>query len=264
MYYKSFFRRFLFRKNLFKKIKSKIHYYKRKALRSEYEDLRFLFDVAQLEPAFIIDGGANIGFVTNEFHSHFKTSKIYAIEPNPIVYSTLEESYRGNKNITVLNVGISRVPGKMTFNINENTGTSSFLQPNAYHGTHLAKKKGEAKEIETIGLDAFAEREGIKVLDILKLDIEGFELEALKGAEQLLKEQRVHAILLEVNLIESYVGQPLFHQIAAHLIERNYHAFNTYGLHESKIRQAIITNFIFLSSDFRNTLKSNFGNDCGW
>jgi len=98
----------------------------------------------------------------------------------------------------------------------------------------------------------------------LKLDIEGFELEALKGAETLLREQRVHAILLEVNLIESYVGQPLFHQIATHLLERNYHVFNTYGLHESKIRQAIITNFIFLSTDFRNRLKKNFGNDCGW
>lgn len=264
MYYKSFLKRFLFRKNLFKKIKSKIHYYKRKALRSEYEDLRFLFDVARVEPAFIIDGGANIGFVTHEFHSHFKKSKIYAIEPNPAVYAKLEESYRGNPTVITLNVGISRTPGKMMFNINVNTGTSSFLQPNAYHGTHLAKKKGESREIETIGLDAFAEREGIKVLDILKLDIEGFELEALKGAERLLKEQRVHAILLEVNLIESYVGQPLFHQIAAYLIERNYHAFNTYGLHESKIRQAIITNFIFLSTDFRNTLKQNFGNDCGW
>jgi FkbM family methyltransferase len=264
MYYKSFFKRFLFRKNLFKKIKSKIHYYKRKALRSEYEDLRFLFDVANIEPAVIIDGGANIGFVTHEFHSRFNASKIYSIEPNPVVYAKLQESYLGNQNVVALNVGISRTPGKMTFNINANTGTSSFLEPNAYHGTHLAKKKAEAKEIETIGLDAFAEREGIKVLDILKLDIEGFELEALKGAEQLLKEQRVHAILLEVNLIESYVGQPLFHQIASHLIERDYHAFNTYGLHESKIRQAIITNFIFLSGDFRNILKEKFGNDCGW
>jgi hypothetical protein len=112
MYYKSFFKRFLFRKNLFKKINSKIYYYKRKALRSEYDDLRFLFNVAQLVPAFIIDGGANIGFVTNEFHSRFKESKIYAIEPNPIVYSKLEESYRSNKNITVLNVGISREPGR--------------------------------------------------------------------------------------------------------------------------------------------------------
>lgn len=264
MYYKSFFKRFLFRKNLLKKIKSKIRYYKRKVFRNEYEDLRFLFDVAELEPACIIDGGANIGFVTNEFLSYFKTSRIYSIEPNPIVYSKLKESYQGSKNVTILNVGISRQPGKMMFNINENTGTSSFLEPNAYHGTHLAKKKGSVREIDTISLDAFVENEGIEVLDILKLDIEGFELEALKGAERLLKEQRVRAILLEVNLIESYVGQPLFHQIATHLIERNYHAFNTYGLHESTLRQAIITNFVFLSSDFRNALKRNFGNDCGW
>jgi FkbM family methyltransferase len=233
-------------------------------LRSEYADLRFLFTVAKIEPKVVIDGGANIGYVTYQFLQNFPQARIYSIEPNPAVFRQLESAYKGNKSVVPMNVGISRVPGRMTFNINANTGTSSFLEPNEYHHSHLAKRQEGKQEVPTIGLDDFVAKEGIEAIDILKLDIEGFELEALIGAEKLLRSQSVHAILLEVNLTASYVGQPLFHEVAAHLIDRGYHAYNTYGLHESKLRQAIITNFVFLSTDFRNILKKNFGNECGW
>lgn len=54
--------------------------------------------------------------------------------------------------------------------------------------------------------------------DFLKLDIQGFELEALRGGEETLRQ--VSAILREVSFIELYRGQCLFHDLAMHLAER--------------------------------------------
>lgn len=264
MYYKNPLRRFLFRKKLLRKIRARIRYYKRKTLRNEYDDIRFLFDVAGFEPSAIVDGGANIGFVTYQFARRFPSSKIYAIEPNPHVFDKLKTAYEADARIHTLNMGISRESGKLAFNINANTGTSSFLTPNEYHATHLAKNRREVKEVETISLSDLVIREHLDGIDLLKLDIEGFELEALKGAEQLLRDQRIHAIVLEANLIGSYVGQPLFHEVSAFLAERGYSVFNSYGLHETPIRQSIFMNLVFLSKTFRKLLKERFGNNCGW
>src|SRR5690606_31077452 len=83
MYYKNPLRRFVFRRKLLRRIKMRLKYYKRKAFKNEFDDLRFLFDVAGFEPSAIIDGGANIGFVTFQFSKRFPNSAVYAIEPNP-------------------------------------------------------------------------------------------------------------------------------------------------------------------------------------
>ncbi len=242
----------------------RLKYYKRKAFKNEFDDLRFLFDVAGFEPSAIIDGGANIGFVTFQFSKRFPNSAVYAIEPNPEVFAKLKSTYEGNPNVCALNVGIARESGKLTFNVNVNTGTSSFLKPTRYHGTHQAKRIKEAIEIETISIIDLASRNGLEHIGILKLDIEGFELEALKGADTLLKDQKIHSIVLEANLIESYQGQSLFHEVTRYLAECGYYPFNVYGLHETPIRQSVFFNFLFLSSQFRERLKSNFGDNCGW
>ncbi|MBL7846683.1 MAG: FkbM family methyltransferase [Cyclobacteriaceae bacterium] len=264
MYYKSFFSRFVFRRKLWRKVTGKLQYYSRKVFKDEFEDLRFVFDAAQIEPEVIVDGGANIGFVTHQFRKSFPKAKIISIEPSDKVFQKLKEAYKADTAVLPLNVGISAAPGTMEFNVNANTGTSSFLHPNAYHASHLAKTKLETRTIRTISLDSLAAENNLDRIDILKLDIEGYELEALKGAEALLAKQHVRAILLEVNLIESYERQPLFFEIAAYLHQRNYFAFNFYGFHESKLRQSILTNLIFLSGDFRNRIKDRFGNECGW
>ena len=75
--------------------------------------------------------------------------------------------------------------------------------------------------METI--DSLSRERSMPPPDLLKLDIQGFELEALRGGTDTLA--RTDAIITEVSFVELYRGQCLFHDLTAFLAERGFHAF---------------------------------------
>ncbi len=82
--------------------------------------------------------------------------------------------------------------------------------------------------IETNALDAVLHREAgnVPLPDILSLDTQGSELEILQGAEETFKTS-VLAVMTEVEFVSMYEGQPLFHEVVAHLQARG---FELWGL----------------------------------
>ena len=74
--------------------------------------------------------------------------------------------------------------------------------------------------VSTTTLDAWAEDAGSRPIDVLKVDVQGAELDVLRGAEQSLAS--VRALELEVEFQALYVGQPLFGDVDAYLRERGF------------------------------------------
>ena len=74
----------------------------------------------------------------------------------------------------------------------------------------------KALVILLVGLPGETEN-SIKSIDILKMDIQGGELAALKGAQQLLENRGIACIYTEAYFIEQYEAQPLFHDISKFL-----------------------------------------------
>ncbi len=265
MYYKNFFTRFVFRKNLLHRIKYRLKGHLRTISRNEYDDLKFLFDKCKIDPAFIIDGGANVGYVTYQFQKRFPSAKIFSFEPNPTVFENLKTSYEKDQNIITLNKGIGDTNGELQFNINKNTGVSSFLEPNSFHKANLARKALPSIKVPIVNLSDFLKEQNITQLDILKLDIEGYELKALQGLEEELEKDKVKVILTEFNLIPTYIEQPLIHHMIGFLENFEYSVYNIYGFHENIARQAIIGNIVFISKSFRKELSEVFGEKYfGW
>ena len=64
--------------------------------------------------------------------------------------------------------------------------------------------------------------------DFLKLDVQGYELEVMKGASQAL--QRASVILMEVSLIELYEDNPLLEDVLKFMLKNNFVAFDICGL----------------------------------
>lgn len=124
-YYKNPITRFLLRKNILRRIKMRMDGYKRLFTKDAFDDIAFL--EAGREVKTIFDVGANIGFVTFQFQKRFPNSDIYAFEPNPYVFDNLRESYLKEPKIHTRMMGVGDITGEKEFNINSNTGTSSYL-----------------------------------------------------------------------------------------------------------------------------------------
>ncbi len=143
-----------------------------------------------------VDVGANIGLMSI-YASQLvgPTGKVWAFEPNPGTAQILEENIRINqvRNIEQSAYAIGKNPGKAVIydRWDFNRGSASLIRPEKEAGSH---------EIEVTTLSAFFKKQvGDKALfpTLVKLDIEGFELEALEGALELLHSEFPPMLMVE-------------------------------------------------------------------
>ena len=121
----------------------------------------------------IIDAGAYIGdssLILNET----KPSKIYAFEPIPDSFTLLKKTIKLNNlnNTIAINMGLGSKESKLK--MSKNFKSNAFITK---YGT---------QEIKITTIDNFCKKENIKP-KLIKMDIEGFELEAIKGSEKIIK-----------------------------------------------------------------------------
>ena len=178
----------------------------------------------------IYDVGANRGLTIGRFLDFFPSSRIIAFEPYPPLVLEIKEKYGQHKNVTIDNSGISDTNGHLTFYVNKSVDTSSFLPSQA---TGL-NSDPQVKNVEQLTVPVKTLEESFKEnrldhIHILKLDIQGSELNALKGAEQLLTEKKIDLIYTEAYFIQQYVDQPLFPEIAQYLIRHGYQLQDIYN-----------------------------------
>lgn len=91
-------------------------------------------------------------------------------------------------------------------------------------------------------------RYGGRAPDLLKLDVQGYELWVLKGAEESLP--RVRVILAEVNLLDIHENVPLLHEMTAWLFQRGFVAYDICGLTRRPLDDALWqTDMVFVRQD---------------
>lgn len=138
----------------------------------------------------ILDVGANKGQSIDFFLEIYSNANIVAFEPNKMLFQFLKEKYKSNKNITIYNFGVSNVDGELEFHENILDETSTFETLN-YDSKYLAKKAKvlgvkiediiiDNYKVKVITLGDFLNESSIKY-DILKIDVEGHEMQCLQG-----------------------------------------------------------------------------------
>ena len=133
-----------------------------------------------------LDCGAHIGLFTVVGAKLVgETGKVFSFEPTPITREVLKDVVRINDCENIVEVcgeAISKESGTATFfDTGENASNANSLVKTTRHAGGLT--------VPTISIDDFAAERDLKV-DVIKIDVEGAELDALRGAFQTLKNQR--------------------------------------------------------------------------
>jgi FkbM family methyltransferase len=130
----------------------------------------------------LIDIGVNIGQTAMMFSKlGGEKATIYGFEPDLINYSIAVENLKQNsfKNITYFNIGLGSKNEALPLKINS---------PSNRGGNRIDKNDSSNSSIVSIEtLDAIFKKENITKIDVIKIDVEGYELEVIKGANQTLK-----------------------------------------------------------------------------
>lgn len=159
----------------------------------KYEGAPFLKWAQKFLPAdgIVVDSGANIGQMLLYLAQWVPQGKILAFEPGTEAANWLEECLTTHPTLPVeiLRCGLGSSSAQLRLhNIGANYG----------HGAWNQVSETEGENIQIVSLaDELAAR-SLKTVDLWKLDVEGYEIPALQGAEALLKKQRIRAIYVEL------------------------------------------------------------------
>ena len=208
--------------------------------------------IKKSEPV-IFDVGANKGQSIIRYKKLFQNPIIHSFEPNIDEVNILKQKYINDKDLYLNNVAVGDKKGKLEFNINANSGHSSFknLIPNttwikkSSKNIKIDEKNYTTKKVnaEIITLDDYVNEKNLTNIDVLKIDTQGFEDKVLEGAQNLLKNNRIKLIQIELIFSEIYENPLNIYDIEKILIPKNYKLF------EISNGGSLITNYIF-QSDF--------------
>ena len=165
-----------------------------------------LLDHCLREGDTFLDVGANIGMM-----SLFASKRIgaegvvYAFEPQKEIYEILKKNIEINAatNIRPIRIGIGSSKKKAPFyrNITVGRGADSFI-----------RESPEApmweESVEILPLDSVVEERGIETVRMIKIDVEGWELEVLKGAKALLSRPEAPILIVECSRRRVNKGSP--------------------------------------------------------
>jgi FkbM family methyltransferase len=125
----------------------------------------------------ILDIGANIGCHCIRWAKSNPTALLYAFEPSPSTRDILERNIKNNK----VGNNIKALP----FAVSNQTGKASFYNciDNAYSSLKDTKRKIVEKviDVDMITIDKFVENFKVGKIDLIKIDVEGFENEVIEG-----------------------------------------------------------------------------------
>ncbi len=142
------------------------------------------------EDAVVIDIGANIGLVTSSCAVLSPKGKIYAFEASPSIYKFLRKTVNENKfsNVKIFDIALSDKKRILKFYEDNKFLAGSRVVTNNYQNDKIIK-------VPAMPFDKIVKNLDLKKIDIIKLDVEGHELQVLKGAAKTIKKYQPHCLI---------------------------------------------------------------------
>jgi len=213
-------------------------------LRAKHIDALELLDLLRpLDPRVIFDIGAHIGTWTLLVKALFPNSDVHAFEPLEQHAGKFRASVGGIPGITLHEVALGAEGVCAKMHVNDFSDTSSVLELTQIGHQEWRLSKVNELALKLRSLDQYVAEYRIPFPDVIKLDVQGFELEVLKHAANVLAHTK--AVIAEVSFKEFYAGQCRFEDVVTFLSanELYVHAFGARTPRGSALSQ---TDVLFL------------------
>jgi FkbM family methyltransferase len=175
-------------------------------------------------PTGIIDVGANKGAWTKIALSVFPKTPILMIEPQDEMEPILSQMLREHPYCRYVKAGAGREKGELLQTIWDDSEGSSFLPA----ASDKLQKIGKQRKTPIITIDNLLAQSFPDFRpDLVKLDIQGFELEALSGAETLFG--KTEMFIMEASLFEFMPNQPILREVVSFMAAKDYELYDIPG-----------------------------------
>jgi FkbM family methyltransferase len=180
----------------------------------------------------VFDLGARNGWFTQCWLGWCPQAQIHAFEAEPNAAEILTKRYANEPRVTVVGQGVGSERATKTFyRMRGSEVSSSFLEHEASAWDAIKYETGEVEQqqVELITLDDYCRENQLEDIYLIKIDIQGFELEALRGAKNILP--KVDYIMVESAIIPLYQGSATFSQVHDYLVASGFHLINWRSWH---------------------------------
>ncbi len=156
----------------------------------------------EFKPKIFFDVGANVGQTALEMAKLFPETAIHSFEPVGASFQALSEATQDIALVSCHNLALGDAAGEVVMSAAGTSTANSIrnLRPSA--------------RTETVGVttgDIFCQQNGIDHIDLLKIDVEGYEPQTIAGFSRMLRERRVGYVQLECGVApENTYHIPLF------------------------------------------------------
>ncbi len=211
-----------------------------------HPDWRILEDVSALEtPHVVLDLGARNGWFFKCWKEYSKGALVHAFEPDYEAYEILAQQYADQNDVSISPMGVGATKSLQTFYYMQNSSvSSSFLPHDSQAWADIKYDAGEIQErqLEITTLDDYCEQKNLEDIYLIKIDIQGYELEALLGATSTL--DRTSYLLIESSIKPLYQDSANFTQVHDFMAARGFHLMNFRAWHRGN-NQLIEADMLF-------------------
>jgi len=200
---------------------------------------------------FVVDIGANVGQWISAFMTFAKVRRLEVFEPNPEAFEILKTHFDKRPDMYLHNLALGEAPATVKLNVLESSALSSLLPPNEVIQREYAPGAKLIRQVpvKVVSLDDVISNEAS--IDLMKIDVQGFEHSVLRGARKTLR--RTRALLIETNFTSHYVGDGSFGTLSKHLNDLDFDFWDMSAPYRGSAGQALWADAVFLNRALTRT-----------